>query len=378
MIIRNSLRKILIFTVICTYLISQTAFGQANLGAEVALTKCWSHPLGGEIGSMLASDGTRVYFGGSDGRIQALSRDGQKIWATELGGDVVSNLLPVDAGLYLVTATVSTDTSKAASENLLRSLSKETGITNWTAKMPVASKYFLGKTPGAIVLASKSGIIQSVDLKTGAVKWKRELADGFASEPRFYVDKVVAASTAKQVFVISIASGEIESLRKLPFDVSAVGQNVAGNLIVGDERGNLTSFVGATQKVNWKFRGGGEISAIFAVDDHIFVSSNDNFAYSLATRNGDVAWKRRLSGRVSQLATIEDKYAIISSFEDHGAVLTDLSNGKIAAQIVLGSEENLMFAPIEANGLIFILTSESVLAFSLNGCPAKKESGPGK
>lgn len=374
----NILPKILIFTAICAYLVSQTAFGQAKPAGEVDVTKCWSFSLGDEIGSGLASDGARVYFGVSGGRIEALSLDGKKMWATELGGDIVSNLLPAEAGLFLVTATVSSDASKRASENLLRSLSKETGITNWTAKMPDASKYFLGYTPGAIILASKSGVIQSIDSKTGAVKWKREIADGFATEPRFYADKLVVASTVRQVFVISLASGEIDSLRKLPFGVSAVGQTVVGDLIVGDERGNLTSFVGSRAKVNWKFRSGGEISSIFTVDDHILVSSHDNFAYSLVTRNGDVAWKRRLSGRVLQLATIEDKYALISSFDDHGAVLTDLSSGKIAGQIALGADENLIYNPIVVNGLIFILTSESVNAFSLNGCPAKKESGPAK
>ena len=374
----NILPKILIFTAICAYLVSQTAFGQAKPAGEIDVTKCWSFSLGDEIGSGLASDGVRVYLGGSGGRIEALSLDGKKMWATELGGDIVSNLLPAETGLFLVTATVSSDASKPISENLLRSLSKETGITNWTAKMPEASKYFIGNTPGAIILASKSGVIQSIDSKTGAVKWKREIADGFVTEPRFYADKLVVASTVKQVFVISLASGEIDSLRKLPFGVSAVGQTVVGDLIVGDERGNLTSFVGSTAKVNWKFRSGGEISAIFTVDDHILVSSHDNFAYSLVTRNGDVAWKRRLSGRVSQLATIEDKYALISSFDDHGAVLTDLSSGKIAGQIALGADENLIYNPIVANGLIFILTSESVNAFSLNGCSAKKESGPAK
>ncbi len=224
----NILPKIIILTAICAYLVSQTAYGQTMPAGEVDVTKCWSYPIGEEIGSGLVADGVRVYLGGSGGRIEALSPDGKKMWATELGGDIVSNLLPAEAGLFLVTARVSDETGKPASENLLRSLSKETGITNWTAKMPEASKYFIGNTPGVIILVSKSGVIQSIDSKTGAVKWKREIADGFASEPRFYADKLVVASSAKQVFVISLALGEIDSLRKLPFGVSAVGQTAVG------------------------------------------------------------------------------------------------------------------------------------------------------
>ena len=178
--------------------------------------------------------------------------------------------------------------------------------------------------------------------------------------------------------MISQVTGEIESMRKAAFGVTAVGQTAAGDLIVGDERGNLTSFIGSTEKVKWKFRSGGEISAIITLDDHILVTSHDNFAYSLVPRNGSVAWKRRLSGRVSRIATFEDRYVFMSGFDDHGAVVADLANGRVAGQIVLGDDESLSQNPIAASGLIAVLTSDSIRTFSFNGCLSKKESGPGK
>ena len=374
---RNSLPKIIILTAIYANHFTIPAFGQPKPTGDVDVAKCWSYPEPDGSGEGFVSDSVRLYVGGDGGRIEALSMDGKKMWATELGGDINSNLLATDIGLFLVTARISADAAKSTG-NQIRSLSKETGITNWTAKLPDTSRHYLSSYQGSVVVVSKNGVIQSIDAKTGDFKWKREIAEGFAAEPRFIAEKLVVASTAKQVFVISLATGEIDSMRKLPFGVTAVAQTSNGDLIVGDERGNLTSFAGITEKVNWKFRGGGEISAIINVDDHILVTSHDNFAYSIGTRNGSVMWKRRLSGRVSRIATYEDKYALISGYDDHGAILTDLVSGKVAGQIVLTDDESLTSNPIVANGLVLIRTSGSVKAYSLNGCTTKKEGGPDK
>ena len=373
---RNTFPKIIFAITICSCLLPQPAFGQAKPSSEVDVTKCWSYPLGDEAASELASDGVRVYIGGAGARVQALSLDGKKMWATELGGDIGSNLLAADTGLFLVTATVSSDGK--AGGNMLRSLSKETGITNWTAKMPEASEHALAIYRDVVVVVSKSGVIQSIDAKTGAVKWKRELAESFVSRPAFSGDKLFVASTAKQLFAILLATGEIDAMRKLQLGVTAIGQTASGNLIVGDERGNVISIVAAREKAAWKFRSGGQVSAIFNVSDHLLVTSHDNFVYFLVTKNGGVAWKRRLSGRVSQIGIINDRYAFVSSFEDHGAVLVDLSNGKNAGQIVFGDDENLVIGSVVSNGLILALTDQSVYAFSLNGCSAKKEGGADK
>lgn len=377
MMFRNSFSKIIILTALLAGLVAATVLGQSKPAGEIDIAKCWSYPASDGGGSALVSDGVRLYVGGEGGRVVALSLDGKKMWSSEFGGDISSNLLTTDTGLFLVTATVSSEVNKGGG-TLLRSLSKETGITNWTAKLPNAGSHYLNQYQGAVIVVSKNGVILSINLKTGTVKWKREIAEGFAADPKVFAEKLVVASTVKQVFVISLATGEIDSMRKLVFGVTAVGQTAAGDLIVGDERGNLTSFLGSTEKVNWKFRSGGEISAIITVDDHILVTSYDNFVYSLVTRNGSVAWKRRLSGRVSRIATLEDRYVFMSGFDDHGAVVADLANGRVAGQIVLGDDESLSQNPIAASGLIVVLTSDSIRSFSLNGCSFKKESGPGK
>ncbi len=368
---RTPFPKISAFLSICTFLICSSLFGQTKTaGGEVVVTKCWSYSLGDAAGEQIASDGSRVFIGLDGGRVGALSLDGKKIWSSEFGGEIKSNILPIDGELFVVTSTVSNDAAKPGS-SLLRSLSKETGITNWTLTLPDVAWHSIGGFNDAVIVVSANGAIQSVDLKNGKAKWKREINESFAVKPFFYKTRVIVGTGGK-IFGISLATGEIEFMRKLPFGITALSA-ANGELAVGDERGNLSLFNSADKPV-WTFKSGGEISNILSVGDNVLATSHDNFVYFLAGRNGGRVWKKRLAGRVAQIINIMDRYALVSSSEEYGGVLLDLTNGKVAGQIALGEDENLVSAPVVSNGLILALTNEAAYAFSLGGCSAKTKA----
>lgn len=373
---RTPLPKISIFIIILASLMTTTVFGQTKPSGEVDVTKCWTYSLGEETGVALASDGNRVFLGLGNSRVEELSIDGKKMWSTELGGDISSNILALAGGLFIVTS-VSSDVGRSAG-GVLRNLSKETGITNWTLKLPDAEKHFLGGFNGSLVIVSKSGVIQSVDTQNGKVKWRREITEGFAAEPAFEGGKVIVATIAKQIFVVSLASGEIDSMRKVPYGITAIGKIPSADIVAGDDRGNLSSLVSGSEKPYWSFKSGGEISSVFTVGEHLVVTSHDNFVYFLLGRNGGLVWKKRLTGRVAQISTYADHFALITSIDDHGSILVDLSNGKVAGQIALSEDENLVEPPVVSNGLIFVLTNKAAYGFCLNGCPVMKNGGPGK
>ena len=365
---RTLLRTILTTISLCAFF--SFDLGQIKPVVEIDVTKCWSHQTGDLITKTLATDGIRVYSGSSGAKVEALQFDGKKVWSSELGGDISSNILAVDGGLFLVTSTIS-NTPAAAGGSILRSLSKETGVTNWALKLSEANKYFLADFNGFVIVVSDNGKIASIDAKTGAIKWKREIAEGFVAEPVFAGDFVTVAATGNQIFNVSMATGEIDSMRKLTFAVTALGRLLNGAVVAGDDRGSVSMIPSGTDKAYWKFKSGGEISAILPFDGNILTASHDNFVYFL-TQRGGLEWKRRLAGRIAQIAPVLDKFILLSSFEEHGAALIDISTGKLAGQIALGSEESLSAKPISSNGLIFVATDEAIYAYSLNGCPQSK------
>ena len=68
-------------------LLMPAVFGQSKPTGEVDVTKCWSYPAAKQGGSEFVSDSAGLFVGGNDGGVEALSHDGKKLWASELGGE---------------------------------------------------------------------------------------------------------------------------------------------------------------------------------------------------------------------------------------------------------------------------------------------------
>gem|GEM_PF-906381 len=357
--------------------LTQAVSGQLAPAQEVVVMKCWSSPTGDAAGRALAIEGERLFLARIGAKVETLTNAGKNLWATELGGEISSNLLPLESGLLLVTSAttppVSGEAAKAG-ESSIRSLSKDTGITNWVMKVPYAERHYLGGFNGAVIVVSKSGSIQSINAKTGEVKWKREIAEGFETAPVFDATTVSLAASGKQIFVISMSTGEIESLRKSSFAVTALGESSVGELVSGDERGNVLSLLGGTDKANWRFKTGGAVARVLAAVDGIIVTSNDNFVYFLTGRSGDVGWKKRLAGRISHIGVIPHRFALIAGFEENFISLISIPSGKLAGQIAFAPDENVASDPVISSDLIFILTVNAVYAYTINSCPQAEKA----
>lgn len=338
---------------------------------ELVATRCWAY--GVQAGRRLASEGARIFIATSEARVDAVSMDGRKLWSSELGGEIASNILVTDGGVFVASAT--TPTAEKAAAASLRLLSLDTGITSQTIKLPDAPQHFLHRSNSSLIVVSENGTIQSIDAKSGAARWKREIAERFAGEPYFGAEKVIVASASKQLFTVSLASGEIESMRKLGNQPMAALQTATGELVTGDERGGISLFLNDKNGEYWRFKSGASISSLRLIGENVLAASNDNFIYMLTPRSGGLAWKRRLAGRVTHLGIIEKSMALVSSLEENGATFLSLSGGKQLGQISLEEGEFLVTSPVSSGGLIFLLTNGRLIAYTLNGCPQAKESG---
>lgn len=354
----------------CLALLFAGISAQKKADDEIELAKCWSYPLIDSSPKQIVVDSKGVYVGIDSGGIEALSLDGKKIWFSEFGGELSSNLAAFDNYLFFTTS-VFKDSAGAAHGGKLRAVSSETGITNWTVSLAAADRYFLDVAGGAITLISSSGTVQAIDTKNGSIKWFRQLAEGFVAEPSFTTDKVAVATTDSQLFSVSRTTGEIESMKKVPFRVTALGARENGEKIIGDERGNIFRLNGGDKTV-WTFRSGGAISRILIIEDNVLAVSQDNFVYFLTARSGGRVWKKRLAGRVWQVAKVTNDLVLLSSFEEPGAVLTNVSDGRIAGKIALDEGESLISPPAVSNDLIFVLTNAAAYGYSQKQCQQEK------
>lgn len=349
---------------VATYLISAVILPAALIAQikpadEVDIARCWSARLvsAGEIGL----DERRVYVASEGARVTALLYNGDRSWTSDLGGEAVSNIMAWEGSVF-----VATTSGGATGKSVLRVMSRETGIVGGAIPLPDAERHFLGTFNGSLIVVSANGIVHALDGK-GTTKWRREIASGFVGSPAFGSAKVHIASSAKQVFTIDLVSGEIDSVRKTAHGITAVGVTAGGGMVVGDERGYVTSLA-ADGRANWQFRTGGKVSRIFGANGHLFAVSHDNFVYCLDVSNGNVTWKRRLDGRAAHTAAVNDgSYIFTTAIEEPAAALASAESGKPVGQIVFGEDEWVTVAPASSNSQLFIVTNGGLAAYSLSG-----------
>jgi outer membrane protein assembly factor BamB len=344
-----------------------TAFAQSRASGEVDPSRCWSYGLD-DFAISVSVENSHALLAYATARVESISLNGNKSWTTELGGETRSNIYANDANVFVVTSTSTTDKTSTP-HPLLRVLSKDTGITVRTQKLEPADRYFLNGTGSSLVIVSSAGKITRTNAGNGAPEWEHRLADGFVGEPVFSKDKVIVASKA-EVFVVSLAAGSIDLTRKVPFGVSALGQTLDAELIVGDERGNVFLFAEAAEQPEWRFKSGGSISKVMEADGNVLSVSNDNFVYLINDRDGGVIWKKRLPGRIAATAVYQDSYVVVAGIEEHAVVVLDSSKGKVAGQIKLADEETVTAIQPAASGVL-ILSNKALYLYGLTDCGKK-------
>jgi outer membrane protein assembly factor BamB len=162
-------------------------------------------------------------------------------------------------------------------------------------------------------------------------------------------------------------SNALDAKPLFPDDTTA-GASSGDTVIVGNASGVVTSLSGNGPV--WKFKTGGAISAVIAVDDKFVVISRDNFVYALRAKNGALEWKRRTQGRIGHYAVAKD-VLFVSSLDQHGATLIDLDSGRVAAQILLNPEDQVLTDPVVLGDVFAVASGSGLASYSLGSCPSK-------
>ena len=163
-------RKLTISFVVIA-LFSSIALSAQTDEAPFSLKKCWEYPTSDLIGRGLVSDVSKVYLSEVGARLEAVSiNDGKKLCFSDLGGEIVSNIAERETAVFVVSRSNEAAASKR-SKTVLRSLSKETGITNWVTELEDAAIVYLGISNQTLIAVSDSGNIAAVDAGSGAVRW---------------------------------------------------------------------------------------------------------------------------------------------------------------------------------------------------------------
>jgi outer membrane protein assembly factor BamB len=330
-------------------------------------SKCWEYPSAADVTVNPTSDDTNVYFLDNENRLVGVHlHRGTKVWSTELGGDVISNLLVTGESILVVTSVPASASS--AAKSILWSLRTETGLTDWRTDISPSPAVTLGRSSGNILALGSDGVVTAVSLGGGPL-WSIQAGSPLSSEPIFDDIGVAFGTEKNEVLNIAGSDGRVDTLWKSQHAPTAVYLNSRTRLLVGDARGNVFSLPGRSNPA-WRFRNGARISKVIGNKVGYLAVSDDNFVYNLS-RSGDVKWKRRLSGRVAGSPLVLGD-ALVLSIAGAGTVyVLDLRKGKISNRIDTGEESSIGSAGLPS-GEGFVTTAPTGLTyFSRVKCPAK-------
>ncbi|MGI8639540.1 MAG: PQQ-binding-like beta-propeller repeat protein [Pyrinomonadaceae bacterium] len=378
---------------------------QANSESSFLLLpfkQCWQFQTVKMTDNNIASDKESILFlPVTGGRLFALTaKGGEKIWDTDLGGEIISPpiLDRENKNIYVVTKSfvnldiIKADSSAAKMENLpnagqltqnilkLWSLSKITGLTNWqitldTKSLSVNRKIFLLSDGHKIVLTGENGDITAVSNTDGGIIWNRSLntnnTNNKNSSSSFYLqDRLLVATAPDNIFLISLETGQTIFQMKIAIPLTAIFFSDEKVLVWGDKKGEIFATDILTKKTIWKIRGGAEISNINYTVQGLLITSFDNFIYLVSLKSGKRLWKRRLEGRISAAPSIINNYAIITTLASFRASVLDLADGKLVNQIYLSDDNYFTLRPAIIGNLVVFSTLKGLVAFTVlnNNC----------
>ncbi|NOT47860.1 MAG: PQQ-binding-like beta-propeller repeat protein [Acidobacteria bacterium] len=344
-------------------------FAQIGEQKPAAIVKCATLQLPSTpVTGVLASDGDRIYAGTVNGTFSGFeSRNLRILWRVELGGEFVSGIALTEAGA--VTVTNSVGDGNAVDGSTIRLFSKESGIPIWSTKLPYSERYFLGRINGSIAAVNSRGEIMLIDRAKGQIQWQAGPFGKLSSRPSFSSTSVVLATGDKNLTVVSAKTGGILSRQATEFVPTAVAFLKNEGIAAGDERGNVTLFGSQVARSIWRFKSGAGVSSVSEVNGGILVTSLDNFVYLLSDYNGDVIWKRRLTGRVVEGGlTIDDHFVVLMNGENSAYVI-DLLKGKVTDTIPASDIDLINRLPVFVRNRTFVLsTLFSLDLYSLGDC----------
>jgi outer membrane protein assembly factor BamB len=343
---------------------------QKSTNAQPELfNRCWDYRTVPSLSIVPAVEPSAVYFVDNENRLLSVDPgNAERIWASELGGEVVSNLFLSDSSILVVTNSQTTD-GISIPKTVLRSISRSTGITEWRSDIKTSSSAWIGGYPTTIVAVGSSGSLTALSRADGKVIWEKAVGAPVSTSPEFSQNAVVFGIENNEILEVSVSDGGSRTFWKADRTPTALLVAPSGRLIVGDERGNVIALDSDGNR-SWTFRNGAKISSLLMNDSDYLASSNDNFIYMLS-RGGNVKWKRRLPGRLVNEPLLLGDVGVMSVTGGGGVYVVDLKRGKISNRIEMSDETSLTIAASTDGKSFVVLGPAGVVYFSREKCGSK-------
>jgi outer membrane protein assembly factor BamB len=185
----------------------------------------------------------------------------------------------------------------------------------------------------------------------GSVAWRLPFAEALAVRPVWDNGWLVAATKAGTILAFRAADGHLIWSRDIGSPAHAQPALAADRVYIPAADGRVVALRVDTGEPLWERRLGGPSRDMLALDDRVFVGSEDNFFYSIQTKDGRVAWRWQTGGDIIGLPIVDEHRVYFVSLDN---VVRALNRGSGVQQWMKTLPLRPVTGPVRAGSSIVV------------------------
>jgi outer membrane protein assembly factor BamB len=241
----------------------------------------WTVALDGSLTAPPVFSGQRGYFPLDEGRLAAYSlADGKPLWVVMAR---IASQPAAGDGLVFI-----------AEPEALSAVREADGSVAWRVPFsgPLAAPLVWDN--GWLIAAVRSGTILAFRASDGELIWRREIGSPVNARPALAADRIYLPAANHRIIALQVETGAPLWERRLggaPNDVLALDDR----LYVGSDDKFLYCLKTRDGLVDWRWRTGANVAGLPAADEHrVYFVSLDNLLRALDLKRGAQRWKSKL------------------------------------------------------------------------------------
>jgi outer membrane protein assembly factor BamB len=247
--------------------------------------EAWNVSLPSAPSAQGSLDKTRAYIPLQSGQVVAVDREtGTTAWSAEIQN--ASTPLLKDDVVYV------------AGAGELVALDSANGDAIWRTRLGGELLVSPALEGDLIVLLIKPDQLQAIRASDGSVIWQVPV-DGLTGTPRIATDAMgISIAGGSRLSRFALEDGRAEWKRDLT-GVLARPATAGDRVFVGSTDNYFYALDAATGRLAWRYQAGGDVVGSTADDRFVYVASLDNLLRALRRGSGNQVWRRNLTTRTT-------------------------------------------------------------------------------
>lgn len=188
-----------------------------------------------------------------------------------------------------------------------------TGKHDWTVSVRPQMEPATGEGLLFVVERDSLAALRAAD---GRLVWRLPFSEKLAVRPVWDNGWLVAATSGGTVLAFRAHDGFLVWRRDLGSPAHALPALAADRVYVPTEDGRVVAMRIDTGVSVWERRLGGAPNDILALDDRLYVGSEDNFFYCVETKAGRIEWRWRTGADVIGVPVVDDNNVYFVSLDN--------------------------------------------------------------